>query len=272
MNENIFELLRIDNTISVNRKIAHEIGLDAAIVYGALLAKYFWYKERNMLDDEDMFFCTLEDLFESTTLQRKKQDNAISILKYHGLIETKRKGIPSKRYFKINLDINIISKILTKNADYYNSLSERDNLECPNGTNNNVPKGQLNIYNKTNANKTVNINVQKNFAQETFEKEFEDVWKDYPNKKGKTKAKASYIKARKEGETKENILEGIRKYKAEITARQIEHQYIKNGDTWFRNKCWLDEYYEEPATKTNANSGLMSSLDLSELQEKVEVW
>lgn len=233
MNENIFELLRIDNTISVNRKIAHAIGLDAAIVYGALLAKYFWYKERKMLDDEGMFFCTMDDLFESTTLQRKKQDKAISILKDHGLIETKRKGIPSKRYFKLNLDINIISKILTKNDENVDSdrlserdnldcsvkkardntsLSERDNLECTNETNSNGQMGQLNIYNKTNANKT-----NKNILSKKERKEDEEVKED--------KKKTMTLKDKNHSQSENNIkIETIKNCNSNYTTSKSKNQ------------------------------------------------
>ena len=138
------------------------------------------------------------------------------------------------------------------------------------GVGNKVPQGREqsspnNIDNNIDINNIDNnIRSKKVFEQETFEKEFEEVWKEYPNKKGKPKAKASYIKARKSGETKENILSGLKKYKQEIEHRKIETQFIKNGDTWFRNECWNDEYETRPATKTNTNSGVISSFDFEE--------
>ena len=40
----IFQLLNPNNTVSVNRPLAHAIGLNEAVVYGALVAKYYWYR------------------------------------------------------------------------------------------------------------------------------------------------------------------------------------------------------------------------------------
>ena len=40
----IFELINPDNTLSVNRRLGHALGLQEAVVYSALLAKYAWYE------------------------------------------------------------------------------------------------------------------------------------------------------------------------------------------------------------------------------------
>ena len=84
-----------------------------------------------------------------------------------------------------------------------------------------------------------------------FIAEFEEIWKEYPNKKGKDNALKDYIKARKEGVSAETILEGIRKYKAET--KDTDAQYILHGSTWFHQKRWTDEYasnrsFERPDT------------------------
>jgi hypothetical protein len=75
-----------------------------------------------------------------------------------------------------------------------------------------------------------------------FEEEFEIIWSDYPNKKGKANALKSYIKARKKGTTKEAIYNGLQDYIKYIKIEKIDHQYIKHGSTWFNNNCWEDDY------------------------------
>ena len=47
----VFQLLNTANTVTVNRPLAHAIGLNEAVVYGAIVAKYYWYSERGMLDE-----------------------------------------------------------------------------------------------------------------------------------------------------------------------------------------------------------------------------
>ena len=42
----IFQLLNPSNTVSVNRPLAHALGLNEAVVYGALISKFYYYSER----------------------------------------------------------------------------------------------------------------------------------------------------------------------------------------------------------------------------------
>ena len=77
---NIFEMLRNDGSISINKKLLRKIGVHTAIIYSELLSKYFWYKDKEMLDINDMFFCTIEDLEYSTGLTHYQQSKAIQKL------------------------------------------------------------------------------------------------------------------------------------------------------------------------------------------------
>lgn len=69
----IFKLLNPDNTMSINRQLAHAIGLAEAVVYGALLSKYAYYDQHGLLTDGDWFYSTVEDLEESTALSARQQ-------------------------------------------------------------------------------------------------------------------------------------------------------------------------------------------------------
>ena len=68
--EEITEQINRDNTISLNRPIAHAVGAYAAIVFNALIGKYIYYKQKNMLDRDGWFYSTIKDMKESTTLSR----------------------------------------------------------------------------------------------------------------------------------------------------------------------------------------------------------
>ena len=72
--------------------------------------------------------------------------------------------------------------------------------------------------------------------------EFEQVWKIYPNKKGKTNAEKSFKKAIKDGVSIETIIDGIQRYNQYINAEKIDMKYVKNGSTWFNQRCWEDDY------------------------------
>lgn len=73
-------------------------------------------------------------------------------------------------------------------------------------------------------------------------KEFEEIWKRYPRKQGKQNAFKSFCKARKEGIPLEDIRAGLDAYTRYIQAEHIDVQYIKQGSTWFQQRCWVDDY------------------------------
>ena len=89
-----------------------------------------------------------------------------------------------------------------------------------------------------------NTSVTKcNMDKETDLKEkFEELWKIYPNKKGKTNAYKSFKKAIKENISIEEIKQGLENYIRYIEIEKVEQKYIKHGSTWFNQQCWNDDY------------------------------
>lgn len=105
-NLSILDLLRSDGSIVVNKKLAHTIGLHEALIYSELVSLYQYWSSRDQLTEGEWFFCTIDNLEENTTLKRDAQSRAIGKLeKNWGLIETKRMGLPAKRYFRITEEI-----------------------------------------------------------------------------------------------------------------------------------------------------------------------
>lgn len=87
--------------IPVNKALAKEVGLDAAVIYGEMTRKEEYFKNHGMTVNGGWFYVTEQDLEESTTLKRSKQDKAIAALIKAGMIEKKTMGLPAKRYFRI---------------------------------------------------------------------------------------------------------------------------------------------------------------------------
>lgn len=117
-------------------------------------------------------------------------------------------------------------------------------------------KGSLGKGNKTYEQENlleVNPEYQDNQGQKSktskseLEEQFEALWALYPNKKGKEKARNAFTRAIKQGSTLDEIKHGIELYCAEIKAKHTSRDFIKHGDTWFRNKCWQDDYDTTPA-------------------------
>lgn len=94
---------------------------------------------------------------------------------------------------------------------------------------------------------------------EVLKGEFEILWLLYPNKKGKSKALTSYMKARNEGTTFEEVEAGIKAYAEYVIAEKKEKKYIQHGSTFFNQKAWEDDWSTGKATllaKQNADIGI----------------
>ena len=121
--DEIFKLLNPDNTVTINRPLAHALGTTEAIIYSALIAKQAYYGQRGMLDEQGFFYSTIADLQESTGLTRYQQDRAIKNLTEFALIECCKKGIPARRYFRINNDVGLLRQLLKKGEMIMQSLN-----------------------------------------------------------------------------------------------------------------------------------------------------
>lgn len=93
--------------------------------------------------------------------------------------------------------------------------------------------------------KKENLNNKDAAARQSndIEKEFENLWTLYPNKKGKANALKEYIKVRKgHPEIYEKVEKGIQDYIAYLKAKKTDPKFVKHGSTWFHQKCWEDDY------------------------------
>ena len=95
-----------------------------------------------------------------------------------------------------------------------------------------------NTYNNTYNNKR----TSNKLPEKDLKSDFDSIWKEYPNKKGKAKAFTSYKKAIKDGVDNQTIINGISAYKKEIDIKRTEPEYVAHGSTWFSQKRWEDDY------------------------------
>lgn len=190
----LLQLINPDNTMSVNRYLAHSIGMAETIIYAALISKYTYYRDKGKASD-GWFYSTIEDLQESTTYGRKVQTSAINKLVGYGLLESKLMGMPARRYFRLISDTDKLAALIEKGQEICTNmrkkteaaeadpdestqksslsngankivpngqtgLSQMDEQDCPNGTNKFDPTGQtyinLNISNLKGSNQSIN--------------------------------------------------------------------------------------------------------------------
>lgn len=93
-------LLSSSAFIVLNKHLAKSIGLKEAILLADLISKEEYFIANGMSDG--WFFNTEANIEDDTTLSAYQQRKAVKTLKKIGILETKRKGVPAKQFFKIN--------------------------------------------------------------------------------------------------------------------------------------------------------------------------
>jgi len=108
----------------VNKELAKQVGLKAAVLLADLISKEEYFISKGMTDG--WFFNTEANIEADTTLNPYHQRKCIKTLKTHQIIETKRMGIPAKQYFKINEQqvMQILNNLLVKDSTTINKNKE----------------------------------------------------------------------------------------------------------------------------------------------------
>ena len=108
----------------VNKELAKQVGLKAAVLLADLISKEEYFISKGMTDG--WFFNTEANIEADTTLNPYHQRKCIKTLKTHQIIETKRMGIPAKQYFKINEQqvMQILNNLLVKDSTTTNKNKE----------------------------------------------------------------------------------------------------------------------------------------------------
>ena len=119
-------LLSSSAFLIVNKQLAKQVGLKGAVLLADLISKEEYFIANGMNDG--WFFNTEANIERDTTLTSYQQRKVLKTLKKYEIIETKRKGIPAKQYFKINEAnlLNILSCEETEGlvVNKLNDLSE----------------------------------------------------------------------------------------------------------------------------------------------------
>ena len=110
--------------IVLNKQLARQIGLKAAILLSDLISKEEYFISNGMTDG--WFFNTEANIQADTTLTPYQQRKSITELKKHQLIEVKRMGIPAKQFFKINeeLVVKFLNNLKSSNLTTINKNKE----------------------------------------------------------------------------------------------------------------------------------------------------
>lgn len=152
----ILNLISNNNFITLNKDLIKAIGLEEAILLGELASEYDYWKKQELLEN-GYFYSTIENIEEHTTLSEYKQRKALNSLKDQGLIDIKIKGLPAKRFIKINEE-QVLEKLKINTLKNLRTSSEKIKELVPEKL-----KGNKNINNKNINNK----NIEKEYIDNT---------------------------------------------------------------------------------------------------------
>ena len=118
------QLLSSTAFIVLNKELAKQVGLKEAVLLADLISKEEYFISKGMTDG--WFFNTEANIEADTTLNSYHQRKCLKTLKKFKIIETKRKGIPAKQYFKINEHqvLQILNNLSVKDSTTINKNKE----------------------------------------------------------------------------------------------------------------------------------------------------
>ena len=173
-----------------------------------------------------------------------------------------------KQYELNDTVTKLIAEYEEKNGELLYCNNKNDNKNDNKNENENENDNEVSYHDSLNdsLNNSLKLIISErndSINRQQLEEEFNVIWSEYPNKKGKANALKAYIKARKKGVLKEDILSGLYNYLNYIRFEKIQQQYIKHGSTWFNQECWNDDYTIKREVTTK---DLADSLDFSEFR------
>ena len=126
-------LLSSSAFIVLNKELARQVGLKEAILLADLISKEEYFIANGMTDG--WFFNTEANIEKDTTLTPYQQRKCLKTLKTNLVLETKRKGIPAKQYFKIN-EQQVIKLLNNLSATNLTSINKNKEIKITNNISN----------------------------------------------------------------------------------------------------------------------------------------
>ena len=165
MQEKTFkQLLMSSNYYTLNKQIVKELGIESAFLLTILIEA-----SDGLADEEGWFYQTIEKIGELTGIGRHKQDKIIKELIELKILEQKNKGVPCKRYFKVNYQM--IEKLVFQNQQ--TSLSKNDKLDCKKSANWIAENSQTSLSENDNNKEYIINNLNKELNHKEHNKSYD---------------------------------------------------------------------------------------------------
>lgn len=209
-NMNILSILASDNYIVINRDLLKKYGINVTLMLCELASEYNYFDKNGMLDD-GMFFSTIDNIYEKTGLSKYQQTEALKVLDNIGIVKSVVKGIPAKRYFKIDVE-ELAKKIVNTSPSSCKEIGKLAGEKLD--TKNNNRK----LINKSN-----NLKDKESKKEDTNNTQIEHVEKTTCRKKKKTISYDEQITEYTQNEELQNALKAFVQMRSFIKKPMTEY-------------------------------------------------
>lgn len=237
------QLLTSSNYWTLNKTVVKIFGIETAFLLTNLAEA-----ETMMSGKEGWFYQTSDTLESMTTLSRYKQDRCIEDLEKAGILKKDVRGMPAKRYFK--LDYKVLSNKIANNLQ--TSVKNNYKLDCEKLTTNKELNKELN--NKEHTKEIVEQSSQSDKSDDIPYKEIVDYLNEKADRQFRhtTNKTKRLIKARvNEGFELEDFKKVIDVKVAEWKDNVKMNKYLK-PDTLFSPK--FEGYLNQPSVNKQKRS------------------
>lgn len=207
---NILSLLASDNYIVINRDLLKKYGINVTLMLCELASEYNYFDKSGMLDD-GMFFSTIDNIYEKTGLSKYQQTEALKVLDNIGIVKSVVKGIPAKRYFKIDVE-ELAKQIVNISTSSCKEIGKLDGEKVE--TKNNNRK----LINNSN-----NLKDKESKKEDTNNTQIEHVEKRTCRKKKKTISYDEQIAEYTQNEDLQNALKAFLQMRSFIKKPMTEY-------------------------------------------------
>lgn len=209
-NMNILSLLASDNYIVINRDLLKKYGINVALMLCELASEYNYFDQNGKLED-GMFYSTIGNIHERTGLSKYQQSEALKVLDNIGIVKSVVKGIPAKRYFKIDVE-KLAKQIVNFSPSSCKEIGKLASEKLETKNNN------IKLINKSN-----NIKDKESKKEDTNNTQIEHVEKTTCRKKKKTISYDEQITEYTQNEELQNALKAFVQMRSFIKKPMTEY-------------------------------------------------
>jgi uncharacterized phage protein (TIGR02220 family) len=159
---NVLKMIGSTAFLMANKEIIRLTDIETAILYSDLAGAQDYWSEKNEIQD-GYFYRTQNEIELNTTLSAKVQLRCLRLLQDKGLIKTKLKGLPAKKYFCIDSECMYrLSQVLQKGETCIAEKDNQVNLKSINKSGENVETSLEILDNQVSTKVLINNNRVNN--------------------------------------------------------------------------------------------------------------